>query len=96
MPDTPDLPTPGGGDEKIRTVRVNVCGQETLVAVHDGWTTIAPVTTKARWQTGCGDRAFDNFEVRDERGTLLQPDAALGEWLDGRTLYVNLLAGIGA
>ena len=80
----------------MNDVRLNVCGQETVVAVQDGWDTIAPVTTKARWQTGNGERPFDNYEVRDEVGTLLQPDAALGGWLDGRTLYVSLLAGIGA
>lgn len=78
-----------------QTVRLNVCGQVTEVEIQRSWQTIAPVTTKGRWQVGCGPLPFDNFEVRDSRGTLIKPDAAIGDWLRGTTLHINLLAGIG-
>jgi len=79
-----------------RKIPVNVTGTEVVVEVHEGWSTIAPVTTAARWLAGCGAVPFDNCEVRDDDGRLLDPHAVLGDWLDGRTLYVNRLAGIGA
>jgi hypothetical protein len=77
-------------------VAVNVAGAEVAVEVRAGWSTLAPVTTAARWLAGCGALPFDNFETRDDHGRLLAPYASLGGWLDGRTLYVNRLAGIGA
>jgi hypothetical protein len=77
-------------------VAVNVTGTKVAVEVRDGWSTLAPVTTAARWLAGCGALPFDNFETRDDHGRLLAPYAKLGDWLDGRTLYVNRLAGMGA
>jgi hypothetical protein len=77
-------------------VSVNVAGIEVAVEVRKDWSTLAPVTTAARWLAGCGALPFDNFEARDDNGRLLDPHAELGSWLDGRTLYVNRLAGIGA
>jgi hypothetical protein len=77
-------------------VAVNVAGTEVAVEVREGWSTLAPVTTAARWLAGCGALPFDNFETRDDHGRLLAPYAKLGDWLDGGTLYVNRLAGIGA
>lgn len=79
-----------------RKVAVNVTGIEVTVEVGDDWSTLAPVTTAARWLAGCGALPFDNFETRDGDGRLLAPYAGLGGWLNGRTLYVNRLAGIGA
>lgn len=79
-----------------RKIAVNVTGTEVTVEVREGWSTLAPVTTAARWAAGCGALPFDNFETRDDDGRLLHPYAGLGDWLDGRTLYVNRLAGIGA
>lgn len=79
-----------------RKVTVNVAGTEVTVEVREGWSTLAPVTTAARWLAGCGALPFGSFETRDDGGRLLAPDAGLGDWLDGRTLYVNRLAGIGA
>lgn len=76
-------------------LKLNVKGQPTTVEIRKGWTTIAPVTTAARWRTGCGSVPFDNFEVRDADGRLLDPECPLA-LLDGRTLFVNLLAGVGA
>jgi hypothetical protein len=78
------------------TVDVNVQGIEVAVETRDGWSTIAPVTTAARWLAGCGSLPFDNFEVRDGDGRLLSPFARLGGWLHGRTLHVSRLAGVGA
>jgi hypothetical protein len=79
-----------------RRVTVNVMGREVTVDIHDGWRTLGPVVTAARWRAGCGELPFDNFEVRDDTGRLLDPHTALGGWLAGTTLYVNRLAGIGA
>jgi hypothetical protein len=79
-----------------RKVAVNVTGIEVAVELREGWSTLAPVTTAARWLAGCGALPFDNFETRLDDGRLLVPHAVLGGWLDGRTLYVNRLAGIGA
>lgn len=76
-------------------IKVNVKGQPTTVEVRKGWNTIAPVTTTARWQTGCGSIPFDNFEVRDANGRLLDPEYPLA-LLNGRTLYVHLFPGVGA
>jgi hypothetical protein len=78
-----------------QTVMVNVAGTEVSVEVREGWSTIAPVTTAARWAAGCGTVPFDSFEVRDDNGVLLDPHARLGAWLHGRTLFVNLPAGTG-
>ena len=77
-------------------VVVNVTGIEVTVEVRDGWSTLAPVTTAARWLVGCGALPFDNFETRDDDGRLLSPYAELSDWLNGRTLYIHRLAGIGA
>jgi len=77
-------------------VAVNVAGTEVTVEVREDWSTLAPVTTAARWLAGCGALPFDNFEVRDASGQLLDAHAGLGDWLHGKTLYVNRLAGIGA
>lgn len=79
----------------MSTVAVNVAGTEVTVEVRDGWSTLAPVTTAARWLAGCGALPFDNFEARDDGGQLLAPYAELGDWPDGKTIYVNRLAGIG-
>jgi hypothetical protein len=79
----------------VSTVPVNVAGTEVAVEVHDGWSTLAPVTTAARWLAGCGALPFDNFEARDDDGRLLAPYAELGDWPAGRMIYVNRLAGIG-
>jgi hypothetical protein len=76
-------------------IKLNVCGEVTEVTVHKGWDTIAPITTQARMQTAHGERPFDNFEVRTSTGVLLNPYAAAGDWLDGETLFVNLLPGVG-
>lgn len=75
---------------------VNVTGTEVTVEVRQDWLTLAPLTTAARWLAGCGSLPFDNFETRDADGRLLAPYARLGDWLNGRTIYVNRLAGIGA
>lgn len=56
----------------------------------------APHDSRAVWLAGCGALPFDNFETRLDDGRLLVPYAVLGGWLDGRKLYVNRLAGIGA
>jgi hypothetical protein len=80
----------------VTEATVNVAGTEVIVKLREGWSTLAPVVTAARWLAGCGALPFDNFEVRDEQGQLLDPFAGLGDWLHGRTLYVNRLAGIGA
>lgn len=85
-------PAPG----QAQTVAVNVGGIEVTVEVREGWSTLAPLTTAARWLAGCGALPFDNFETRDDGGLLLDPHARLGDWLHGRTLYVNRLAGIDA
>jgi hypothetical protein len=74
-------------------IQVNVTGAVVTVKVRKSWLTLAPVTTAARWLTGCGAVPFDNFETRADDGQLLNPYAELGDWLDGRTLYVNRLAG---
>lgn len=84
--------TPG----QAATIAVNVVGIEVTVEVREGWSTLAPVTTAARWLAGCGSLPFDNFETRTDDGRLLAPHAELGGWLNGRTLYVNRLTGVGA
>lgn len=76
-------------------VTVIVAGAEVAVDVHEGWSTLAPVTTAARWLAGYGALPFDNFETRLDDGRLLAPYAKLGDWIEGRMLYVNRLAGIG-
>jgi hypothetical protein len=78
-----------------QAVAVNVAGFEAEIEIREGWATIAPLTTTARWLAGCGAVPFDSFETRDDSGQLLDPYARLGEWLHGRTLYVNRLAGAG-
>lgn len=78
------------------SINVVACGELVTVDVREAWTDIGAVTTAARWQAGCGSKPFDAFETRDENGTLLAPQAKLGPWLHGRTLYVNLLPGVGA
>jgi hypothetical protein len=80
----------------MREVAVNVTGTEVAVGVRDDWLTLAPITTAARWIAGCGSLPFDNFETRDDGGRLLDPYARTGDWLRGRTIYVNRLSGIGA
>lgn len=71
------------------TIRVVVSGAE--VEVPPG-PTIGATATGARWLAGCGEVPFDNWEIRDEHGTLLDPSAGLGSV---RVLYVNRHAGIG-
>ena len=92
-----DVP-PGSGNDagQARVVTLNVCGYEVAVEVREGWSTLAPVTTAARWLAGCGEHPIDNFEARDDTGRLLHPYARLGDWLNGRTIHVNRLTGIGA
>lgn len=53
---------------------------------------IGAITTKARWAAGCGSVPFDNWEIRTEDGTLLDPFAQPGAL---RVLIVNLLPGAG-
>lgn len=73
-------------------IAVIVTGQETLVVPRPGWT-IGAVTTEARYALGYGSVPSDNWEIRDERGVLLDPAARPGNL---RRLFVNRLAGIGA
>lgn len=94
--DSPDGRTYSGPVSGATPVTVNVAGAEVTVELREDWSTLAPVTTAARWLAGCGALPFDNFEVRDDSGRLLDPHAKLGDWLTGRTLYVNRLVGIGA
>lgn len=75
-----------------REIVVSVTGRETTVTPLPGWT-VGAITTRARWQLGCGSGAFDNWEIRSADGTLLDPHAMPGA-LD--RLVVNRLAGIGA
>lgn len=82
-------------DSAKREVTVDVAGVEVTIKMREDWLTLAPVTTAARWLAGCGALPFDNFETRDDDGRLLAPYAGLGDWPDGRTLYVNRLAKIG-
>lgn len=73
-------------------VYVNVAGVIVPVIPQSGWT-IGAIATSARWQAGCGSVAFDNWEVRDFDGRLLDQSAPPGA-LD--YLSVARLAGIGA
>lgn len=73
-------------------IRVIVTGRYVDVEPEPGMT-IGAIATKARWIAGCGSVPFDNWEIRSEDGTLLDPSAQPGKL---RVLVVNLLAGIGA
>jgi hypothetical protein len=73
-------------------ISVNVTGVVVPVVPRPGWN-IGAIATHARWQAGCGSIPFDNWEVRDRDGRLLDQSAPPGG-LD--YLSVVRLAGIGA
>lgn len=77
-------------------VKVNVKGQLVTLRTHKAWKDITALSTAARWKAGCGATPAGCFEIRDETGRLLKAESPIGDWLAGHTLYVNLLAGIGA
>ena len=88
----PQNPAGASGGRDLEAFHVNVAGQEAVVTPPPGLT-LGAIATQARWLVGYGSVPFDNWEIRDENGTLLDPYAPPGNI---RRLFINRLAGIGA
>lgn len=75
----------------LAVVDVQVCGYVTKVTIEPGWT-IGAIATKARWQAGYGYIPFDEWEIRDGEGVLLDYTAPPGKVT---LFFVERKAGVG-